>query len=643
MWFFWALLLLGILVLAHEMGHFVVAKLTGVKVIRFSIGFGPRLVKFTFGETEYAISAIPLGGYVKLLAQESSEPIPPGVLNVEAAEPAYLAGLRRNDLILKVQGQPVENWTDVQDLLEDVPLRPISMEIEREGQTLAFSIPLDDPAVGMELPEQANGRSGGMEFPDLGLSVGDHPELIKHAFFQKPVWQRFLVVLAGPLASLLFPGLIYFVYFMAITDLPSTRIGQVLADSPSERAGLQPGDLIMAVDGRETQYWSDMAELIAERGGENLALTVERDGQTFTRSITPDLSTFRNMIGDEVSQGRIGITSSTIPAIVGPDGSASPAAKAGVRLGDRLTAVNGQPIRYIWELDRLLAEVHESGRALLLDLERRNEAGETTTRQVKLVPKPSPDGMGFVSGLYSADVIVKKLDEGSPAALAGFQSGDVVLAVDGRRISAWLSLELVLREKREAPITFTLLRDGQTREVVVSQVKEVVKGEMNEDVTRYRFGAFPAISSGDWLDGERIPIRGRFAFAVSASTSTLMEITLMEIRVFVKLFSGDIALKMLGGPIMIFDVAGRAAERGWQSYLWIMAMISINLGLLNLLPIPVLDGGHLMFFTIEAITRRPLNQKLKERALMVGFAMLMTLMALVFKNDLERYWDRIFG
>ena len=644
MFLFWALLLLGVLVLVHEFGHFSIAKLTNVKVLRFSIGFGPKLIGFQWGETEYRVSLVPFGGYVKMLAQESSEDIPPGVLAVDPDGGAAKAGLRPGDRIRSVFNEPVNNWTEIQIALIEHDDLTVPIEVERLGEPLSFEIERSEifPCRLGEVDRFA--RIPEAHFPDVGATIGDHEPDRRRAFYHKPLWVRFAVVFAGPAASLLFPILIYFIYFLSVDELPSTRIGQVLADSPAIRAGLMPGDRIVEVDGVETPYWSSMAKIIRKHAGDTIALKVERGGAVIDLSIVPETASFTNQIGDKIKHGRIGIVADTIPPIVGPGGEASPAFKAGVRLGDRVTALNGQPMTFIWELEQQLEEIRSSGRAFLLTLSRPAGGEETEAEEIKVKVVPARRGDGsFWTGLYSADTIVDSLGGGSPAEEAGFRAGDRVLSVEGRAVSAWVSVEQVLREKMEQPIRFVIERNGRPHKLVVKQKKEIKTGEMGEEYTVFHFGAWSAVKREQWLEGEMVPVENTLAFAASSSWTTLVDITLLELRVFGKLLHGDIPIKMLGGPIMIFDIAGRAAERGWQYYLWIMALISINLGILNFLPIPVLDGGHLMFFTIEGLTRRPINQHIKERAIMAGFIMLMMLMALVFKNDIERYWDSIFG
>ncbi len=552
---FWAFLLLGVLILVHEFGHYITAKLTGVKVLRFSIGFGPKIIGFKAGETEYQISAFPLGGYVKLLAQEPSEEIP-------------------------------------------------------EGEE-------------------------------------------KRAFINAPLWVRFLVVFAGPAFSILFPIFIYFPLYLSVGELYGTRIGQVFEDTPAHRAGIVPGDIVRSYDGRETMYWDDMAVLIQKSWGRDVDVEIERDGELKKFTITPERFEYKDKLGDSVVIGQIGIAADAVPAAVGPVGENSPAYRAGVRTGDRVLKADGREVKFYYELDRIIKNAALSGKVLELQLQRRAEGedfeqagsiGENSEAaqpfMALLEPEQREDG-SYSYGLVSADVIVGRVDEGSPAALVGIMPGDVVKSIDGKTVSSWTVIEKELRSKLDAPIELEIMRGSEKLVFTFSQKKEEVKAEYNQMVTRYRFGAWSALPYSEWVRGELVKVNGRLGFAVVRSVKTLIEITYQELVVLGKLFSGQLSFKMVGGPLLIFDVAGTAARSGIEEYLWMMALISINLGLINLLPIPILDGGHLMFFSIEAVLRKPVNRKLKERATMAGFFLIMLMMVLVLKNDIERYWENI--
>lgn len=640
---FWAFVLLGILVLAHELGHFLVAKATGVRVLRFSIGFGPRLFGLTIGDTDYRISLVPFGGYVKLLGQESSEPLPQAVLRLDPNGAAYLAGVREGDTAVRIGTRNLGAASDVEEALAELSGTEVPFTYWREGVEKTITFTRETP--GEARPQGADpfGRPGPVSLAEFGMSIGDAPEELEDAFFCKPLWARFLVVLAGPLASLLFPLPLYFLYYLSVDQLPGTRIGQILADSPAATAGLLPGDRVVSIDGKSTLYWPEMAGIIRENPEKALNFEVERGAKTLSLAIKPEAAASQNALKENVQVGRIGILAVTSPAFIGVGGPETAAFLAGLRTGDRVASLNGKRVDFMWQLIDALKQAEKDGHPLTVVAERApgKEAGPHWLAAT-LAPLAKPDG-SYDTGLFSADVAVGEVKPKSPAERAGLKSGDRVLRVDGRAISAWTELESRLREAREQPLTLDLERAGQPLKLSVTQEKEVLKSEYGEEITTYRFGAYSALRPEKWLDGELVPVKGSLGFAAKGAASTLWEITSMEVRIFGLLFSGHVPFKTLGGPIMIFDVAGKAAEKGWQDYLWIMAMISINLGILNLLPVPVLDGGHLLFFTLEGIRRKPLNQRIKERAIMVGFAALMLLMAFVMKNDLERYWERFFG
>jgi len=201
------IVVLGVLIFVHELGHFLFAKLFRVKVLKFSLGFGPKLISKTVGETEYLISAFPLGGYVKML------------------------------------GENPEEATDLEDS--------------------------------------------------------------ERSFAARPVWNRFFIVLAGPLFNLLFSVILFFMIFMVMgvpENQDSTVIGQVSEDSPAQQAGIEPGDIITDINGKGIATWMDVLNTVSGSGGDELRFTVKRGTEELVLSITPKLDSVTNVFGEEVEQ-----------------------------------------------------------------------------------------------------------------------------------------------------------------------------------------------------------------------------------------------------------------------------------------------------------------------------------------------------
>ena len=341
------IIVLGVLIFFHELGHFLVARLFGVGVEKFSLGFGPRILGKTVGMTDYRISLIPLGGYVKMVGEE----------------------------------------------------------------------------------------------PDSEIE----PYLIPQSFTHKSVFKRFLIVAAGPLSNLLLAVAIFFLVFQ--TSGPYVLrplVVEVDTPSPAARAGLQKDDLIVAIDDQYIASWEEMAERIAESGGRSLAVVIERAGQRLTVDLTPELKTTQNLFGEDIQRYVIGIRS----------------------------------------------------------------AGDVIPRELSLLE------------------------------------------------------------------------------------------------------------------------------SVRMSVVRTWEITELTVLSVVKLIQGKLPAATLGGPIKIAQMAGAQAREGVVNLMIFTAVISINLGILNFLPIPVLDGGHLLFFTIEMISRRPVSIKVREIAQQFGIFLLILLMIFVIYNDI---------
>ncbi len=343
-----AIIVLGILVFVHELGHFILAKKLGIGVITFSLGFGPKLIGRKIGETQYQVAAVPLGGFVKLVGENPEE------------------------------------------------------EVKEEDRARSFS--------------------------------------------SAPIWKRAMIICAGPffnffLAVVLFSTINLF----GVPYLPA-KIGELSPGLPAEKAGLKKGDVVLSVDGEKVSKWDDLSRIIRGSNGKELALQVKRDGETLELKVTPESSKVKNLFGEEVQIFMIGI----------------------------------QP----------------------------------------------------------------------------------------------------------------------AEEVVVEKVNPIV-----------------AVGLG------------------VAQTWSGIKLTVISV---VKLIERVIPAKTIGGPILIAQLAGEQAKRGLVSFALFMSILSINLGVINLFPVPILDGGHFIFLAFEAIFRKPLSLKKMEMVQQIGLILIILLMIFAFYNDILR-------
>ncbi|MBV8516487.1 MAG: RIP metalloprotease RseP [Acidobacteria bacterium] len=412
-------IVLGFLIFAHESGHFFFAKLFRVRVLVFSFGFGKRLFGFRRGSTDYRVSLIPLGGYVRMAGDSPEE---------------------------NVSGNPDE-------------------------------------------------------------------------FLSKPKWQRFLILVAGPLMNLVIAVAFVAALVMVGFDRPVSTpiVGDVTPGKAGARAGLQTGDRIVSIKGEPIEDFEDVRMLVSMNAGTPLHVVYLRNGVRHETTLTPDREA-----GDFGQIGRANITYGG-EALVGGVKPGSPAAKAGLQSGDRITAVAGKPIRTLSEFVKAVTPF--DGKPLPLTVDRAGRAITTT-----LAFAPNED---IGRGIYSP--------------------------------SKFLKLPLIA--------------------------------------------------------------------ALRYSVNDNWEMLKLTVSALGRLFRAEGSVKELSGPINIARISGEALRHGWMNVIGLMATISLQLGFMNLLPIPVLDGGHLMILVIEGIARRELSLRVKERIQQLGFAVLATLMIVVLYND----------
>jgi regulator of sigma E protease len=434
---------IGVLIVIHELGHFAVARLSGVGVERFSIGFGPVLWRLRGPETEYCVSAIPLGGYVKMVGDD------------------------------------------------DNPL-------EGGGRGLA------DPA---------------------------------RAFPTKPLPVRFLIVFAGPGMNFVLAAVIFALAFMTLgRPVLPPLVGAVSPGGAAARAGLGPGDRVLAVDEQPVQHWEDLSRVVQARGGTPLGLRVQGPGGERRVTVTPVQVSTRDLLGDERRVWDIGARP-LVPAVVG-------------------------------------------------------------------------------------DVL-----PGQPAAAAGLRGGDRITAVDGRAVGSWDEMVEIVRGRPGRSITLTLEREGRplTVTVVPAAVRDRIDGEEREVG---RIGVTPG--------GPTAYVRSDPLSAVRDGVLRTADVTVLTVVGLWKILIGQLDRSNIGGPIQIAQAAGEQARQGPASLAFFTAVISVNLAVLNLLPVPMLDGGHLLFFLIEAVQGRPLSERKREVAQQVGGALLLLLVVFAVYNDLAR-------
>jgi regulator of sigma E protease len=420
------LFVLGVLVFVHELGHFLAARRLGVRVLTFSLGFGPKLVKVRRGDTEYCISAIPLGGYVKMAGENP-----------------------------------------------------------------------DDPRTGR---------------PD--------------EFLSKTKWERFQILIMGPAMNIILAVVVMAIVLAQGAEVPIYQdqppvVGAVSPGSPAEGAGIMRGDRILTVAGDQVDTWDDLFIAIGTRPDREVAVTLLRGGQTQSVSM-------RTVSETRFEIGNIGV-----------------------------------------------------------------------------LPDINP--------------IVASVIAGEPAERAGLQAGDVVIAVNGERMVTRTQFIEAISRNGGKEIDLTIEREEQQLHITATPEQRGDRGML---------GLYVSEPTRSFTPG---PLE-----AIQLSVERNIEFGGLIFKTLGGLFVGETSPRQLMGPVAIAQLSGESAQAGWIALFTLMASISLNLGLLNLLPIPVLDGGHILIMALEGVARRDFSMAMKEKMLLAGFVLLMMLMVTVIYNDLTR-------
>jgi regulator of sigma E protease len=540
-------ILVSSLIFVHELGHFLFAKAFGVKVITFSLGFGPKILKLRGRETEYCISLLPLGGYVKMLEEASS------------------------DVVL--------------------------------------------------------------------------PEDRKRTFESLAAYKRLMIVLAGPLMNLIFPVLLYFAVFVGEGPLLPPTIGVVSPKHPAD-GKLKPGDRVMSVNGEQIGTFDELRRMIAKSPGQVLRLKVFRDNRHIDVEVTPEEVSRRKDLDILERLGSIGIESSAPAAVIGVPNAESPAYRAGLRTFDVITNVGGHPVRRYMDLEVALSE--DAGETLPVTYLRPVPVADALggladmavfeAGVVALTPDVNGSSLLERTGIELADLYVAVVPEDSYLYNTGLRHGDKILKLDGEPVPAWSTFVERVMAAPDKPheVVYQAARHGLPKSGSFQMRREEFIDDSGQRVTKYVW------NNQHWIPlapEERVRHPSPISYALTKAVEETVDVTRFTLVGIVRLIQGRISLKSLSGPITIYQIAGEEGRKGTDFFIWAMALISINLGLFNLLPIPVLDGGHLLFLTIEGVLRRPLPLRVREVSYVLGMFILLSLMVLAFKNDLEKRWD----
>jgi regulator of sigma E protease len=308
----------------------------------------------------------------------------------------------------------------------------------------------------------------------------------------------------------------------------------------------------------------------------------------------------------------------------------SPADTAGIQIGDHVSRVNGQVISTRTELFDAVAK--SNGQALTLEIKRDGQVKTlTVTPTTAPGPRASAQEPGYYLGVEETPPLVTSVMQGSPAMKAGLQAGDRVVNIEGQTIHTWSQMTGIVKENPNRQLQVEVLREGHrvSLTVIPSFEKAMVNGQPVE------VGKIGISGPGRSIMRSSTPLLSLYDGL--GATWGWTELTAIGLY---KMIVGDISSKNIGGPLTIANISGEAAAQGASSVVFLIAILSINLGVLNLLPIPILDGGHLLFFLIEGILRKPLGERQREVAQQAGLVLLVGVMIFAFWNDLERIFLR---
>ena len=519
-------ILLGILIFIHELGHFLIARLCGVSVEVFSLGFGPKILKFKYKETLYCLSLFPLGGYVKMFGDNP---------------------------------------------LEDVPKS-----------------------------QQHRG------------------------FLYQKVPQKLAIALGGPVMNLLFTLVAFF--SLALSGIPAfaPHIGDIDLDSQAYKQGFRSGDKIVSISGKKILTWKDVDKEIRENSKKQLDFHILAQNKKNKKvSVFIERKKSKNIFQSKKYQGEIqGLSLLSVGTKVGLISPNSLAGKQGVKTFDTITHVQNKKIKYFRELEQAFKTTKSP---FSISIERLNSSKKVEKLKIN-VPSYFTKRNLKSFGLEHVDLYIDRVGKNTPAGEAGLKRGDRLISLNSISLSSWKQVLETIKTSKSVQVAYR--REGRVYRTTLIPKRMYIEGQLKE---RPMIGV---ASASFYVPSPEIQKSYKPLEAILYSgQETWKWLTFISMGL-VRLVQGEISPRTMGGPVAIGRMAHKSFQRGWYSFLVIMSIISLSLFFFNLLPIPMLDGGHILFFSLEGILNRRLDTQKLIRFQQVGFVVLASFFVFVFFNDI---------
>lgn len=540
------IVLLGVLVFVHELGHFLVARWCGVRVEVFSLGFGKKIFQYTKDGTNYCISIIPLGGYVKMFGEQPGDSIP---------------------------------------------------ESEK-----------------------------------------------KDSFSHKKVSQRMAIVLAGPIMNLLFA----FIIFMIVSSLgemvKAPVVGEVQPGTVAETIGFKSGDRIVSINSHPITTWDDFQFELDKNLDASVPVILEREGNKERVELqvpvkskkNPNVVSTKKQIGDVD-----GLSLYSYAAVIAVSPS-SPLAIAGIQTGDRILKINEIETVNFRDVEIALNALYNTP-----------EAAKPSELKIKIArnevdPKNKIEKEYVISNIdatkkvtleslkiESTQLYVDRVMPDSPAQSAGLQKGDRIVSINNHKLVVWEDILNTIKSfNGEGKLSLEVKRKEETVKLDIIPNMTTHMTQHGTEEKRFTIGISPYLM---YAPPETIILKYNDIFSIAKRAGErTYEVSVMMVLSFAKLLNSELSPKNIGGIFSIAQAANDTFKIGMTAFLQMMALISINLFIINLLPIPILDGGHLVFYIIEAVKGSPLSLNKIELAHKVGMILLFSLMVFALFNDFRR-------